>query len=165
MPELVEPNLKYKDSYIEALREYKEVDGDSIDIEDRENNFDKFLDKLEKNKKAHDGLTPNFQFWSVIGDRYIGRINYRPELDDKLRIKGGNAGYSVRPSERGKGYATLMMQQIIEKAKEDGLKELLISCNSDNIQSIKVIEKCGGQYVDGGLDENNVQINRYIINL
>lgn len=165
-PEMIIPSIKYKQSYLEALQEYKEVDEDKVDIEERKINFDQFLAKLEKDKTNEDkDLVPNIQYWLVKGDKYIGKINYRPKLNDQLRFKGGNVGYSIRPSERGKGYATMLMKQIIEKAKNDGLSDLLLTCDSVNEASIKVIEKCGGIYKDGGFDENNIEISRYIIKL
>lgn len=165
-PQFAEPSMQYKDSYLDALKEYNEVDGDKIDIEEREKNFEGFISKLEADKKPQDpNRVPSFEYWYVNGDRYIGKINYRSELNDSLRLKGGNVGYSIRPSERGKGYATEMMKYIIEKAKNEGQKELLLSCDSDNVASIKVIEKSGGILKDTGVDENKVPINRYIISL
>jgi len=49
-PELVLPSDQYKASYIEALKEFNEYDGnrDGIDIEEREQNFNAFLQKLKK---------------------------------------------------------------------------------------------------------------------
>ncbi len=58
----------------------------------------------------------------------------------------GNCGYSVRPSERKKGYATEMLHQLIGVAKEAGMTKLQISVEKTNTASIKVIEKNGGVY-------------------
>jgi predicted acetyltransferase len=164
---LAEPDIRYKDSYIEALHEFSAIDGDThTDIEDREKNFEKYLAKLENDKNASEGLVPNIQYWLTDGDKYIGRINYRPELDDNLRFRGGNIGYAIRPSERGKGYASKMMEMIIEKARSEGKKELLVTCDSDNIPSTKVIEKAGGKYLSSDVGgEKNTAFNRYIITL
>jgi predicted acetyltransferase len=165
-PSMVQPDERYKESYIEALKEYREVDGEQIDIEDRERNFDQFLAKLENEKTgSENGKVPSYQYWFVEGSRYIGRLNYRPTLNDTLRFKGGNVGYSVRPSERGKGYATTFLKEAIAFAKADGLSELLLTCNSDNIASIKVIENCGGKFSSDAVDETGIKFNRYIIKL
>ena len=165
--ELVEPSEKYKTSYIEALREFKDIDNDnSIDIEDQDKNFDLYLQKFENNKTLHnDEYVPDFQYWLVEGNKYIGGIKYRPILNEALKFRGGNAGYKVRPSERGKGYAPQMMQEIIKKAKSDGLTELLMTCDSDNIPSVKVIEKSGGVLQSTDIDEKGLSFNRYIIKL
>ena len=165
--ELVEPSEKYKASYLEALKEFKEIDGDNtVDIEERDKNFNLFLEKIENNKTVNDqNLVPSFDYWLVNGNKFIGRINYRPILNDALKFRGGNIGYKVRPSERGKGYAPQMMQEIIKKAKSDGLTELLMTCDSDNIPSVKVIEKSGGVLQSTDIDEKGNPFNRYIIKI
>ena len=38
-------------------------------------------------------------------DRLVGIMDFRRKLNQNLLNYGGNIGYSVRPSERGKGYA------------------------------------------------------------
>jgi predicted acetyltransferase len=86
----------------------------------------------------------SFQYWLVNGNKFIGRIKYRPILNEALKSHGGNIGYKVRPSERGKGYASQMLNEVIKKAKSDGLNEVFMTCDSDNIASIKIIEKSGG---------------------
>lgn len=165
-PELVLPSSQYKTSYIEALKEFNEVDGDTVNTEDRENNFDAFLQKLKDDQTRNDGdKVPNIQYWLVEGDKYIGHGNYRPTLNENLEFRGGNIGYAIRPTERKKGYATLIMQKLIEKAKADGLKELLITSDSDNMASIGVIEKVGGVFQSSDLDDKGIPFNRYTIEL
>ncbi len=46
------------------------------------------------------------------------------------------------------------------------IKELLITCDEDNIGSIKIIEKNGGELVDKVFDdEDQVYVKRYKINI
>lgn len=58
----------------------------------------------------------------------------------------GNCGYSVRPSERRKGYATEMLHLLLKVASDVGLNELHLSVEKDNKPSIKTIIKNGGIY-------------------
>ena len=78
-------------------------------------------------------------------DRIVGIIDLRHELKGFL-LDFGNSGYSVRPSERRKGYATRMLGMIVEHAKEIGLERLQLSVERTNEASVKTIMKNGGVY-------------------
>ncbi len=78
-------------------------------------------------------------------DRIVGMIDLRHDLNDFLK-DFGNSGYSVRPSERRKGYATQMLALLIRRAGEIGMKRLQLSVERTNEPSIKTITKNGGVY-------------------
>ena len=71
-------------------------------------------------------------------NRLVGIIDLRHNLNDFLK-DFGNSGYSVRPSERRKGYATEMLRLIIERAAEIGLGRLQLSVERTNEPSVKTI--------------------------
>ena len=77
--------------------------------------------------------------------KIIGIIDLRHTLNDFLKDLG-NCGYSVRPSERKKGYATEMLRLLLPIAKNAGMKELYLSVERDNEASIKTIVKNGGKH-------------------
>ena len=72
-------------------------------------------------------------------NKIVGIIDLRHTLNDFLK-DFGNCGYSVRPSERKKGYATDMLRQILKVAKESGMDELHLSVERDNKPSIRTIK-------------------------
>lgn len=78
-------------------------------------------------------------------DKIVGIIDLRHTLNDFLKDLG-NCGYSVRPSERRKGYATEMLRLLLPIAKNAGMKELYLSVERDNEASIKTIMRNGGKY-------------------
>ena len=78
-------------------------------------------------------------------DRIVGIIDLRHELNDFLK-DFGNSGYSVRPLERRKGYATEMLKLILERAQEIGMEKLQLSVERSNEPSVKTIIKNGGKY-------------------
>ena len=96
--------------------------------------------------------------------RIVGMIDLRHRLNEFLTECGGHIGYSVRPDERRKGYASQMLAMALEKAKARGLARVLVTCDDDNIASARTIER------NGGIWENTIQkdgeaIRRYWINI
>jgi predicted acetyltransferase len=93
--------------------------------------------------------------------KIVGMIDIRHNLGNEFLAQyGGHLGYSVRPSERKKGYATEILKMGIEYAKSLSIERLMIACFSDNIPSIKTIEKCGGI-----LSETKPYANGQLVNI
>ena len=84
-------------------------------------------------------------FWLVEGSRIIGRSSLRHQLTSELEHEGGHIGYDIRPSERRKGYGTLLLNLTLERARGRGLRRVFLTCDADNPASAKVIEKNGGK--------------------
>jgi predicted acetyltransferase len=58
---------------------------------------------------------------------------------------GGHIGYVVVPEFRRRGYATTILRLSVQIAREKlGIKRVLVTCDDDNIGSIRTIEKNGG---------------------
>jgi predicted acetyltransferase len=76
----------------------------------------------------------------------VGVSNLRHQLTPKLRIEGGNIGYGVRPGARRRGYATALLRGTLERAREAGLSEALLTCAKDNAASVATILRCGGRF-------------------
>ena len=83
-----------------------------------------------------------------------------------LEKYGGHIGYSIRPSERKKGYAKEMLRQTLPFCKEIGLKKVLITCIDGNIASEKVILANGGVYESTITEPSTgVRLKRFWIHL
>ena len=77
---------------------------------------------------------------------------------------GGHIGYSVRPSQRRKGYATEMLRLVLEEARRLGLKQVLVTCDAANEASRRTIRTNGG-VLDGAIAEAGRLTQRYWIAL
>ena len=78
----------------------------------------------------------------------VGRIVLRIGWTQNLVLYGGHIGYGVEPSHRGKHFASQAVNLVLPLAWQHGLPEVWITCNPDNIASIRTIERSGGQYVE-----------------
>lgn len=74
------------------------------------------------------------------------------------------SGYSVRPSERGHGYAKEMLRQLLPKAGALGIQKFLITCKVGNLASEKTILANGGVF-DKIVDGNGEEIKRFWITI
>lgn len=98
--------------------------------------------------------------------KVVGLINIRHSLTDYLLREGGHIGYSIRPGERRKGYATEMLAQALAFCRDTlGLKRVLVTCNKDNLASARTIQRNGGMLEDEPVSEAGNIIQRYWIAL
>ena len=93
-------------------------------------------------------FVPCTTYWWTDGDTYLGRINLRHRLNERLRDIGGHIGYDIRPSARRRGHATAMLAAALPHAAALGIDKALVTCDADNIASRKVIEANGGAFED-----------------
>jgi predicted acetyltransferase len=171
---LIAPDIRLKGSYAAAMREGLHLQlAAEEEIRLAETDFTAYMRQrhdlnrpvvLPNGKEAE--RLPQKDFWLVDGDRFLGVITLRPQLNDILRQRGGNIGYAVRKSERRKGYGKLMLQMVLPEARKAGLEKVLITCHDENTGSQKIIEGAGGVLQDKIVIEGVVlPERRYWLNL
>ena len=145
------PTLADKETVLEMMAEFVQSqsahDGGFWDTE----NFD-YEDWLEANMQKEMGINlpenrvPSIQFVSFddVGVA-LGFLNLRLRLNEGLLNYAGHIGYSIRPSERGKGYAKEALRQGLQTAKQ---KKALVTCSTENPASRAVILANGGELED-----------------
>ena len=104
----------------------------------------KFLEGVSHGENLPEGWVRGLSLAAEVNNILVGRASVRLELNEELRRRGGHIGYAVLPEFRRKGYATEILRQCLEICKEHGIDRALVTCNDDNVASIKVIEACGG---------------------
>ena len=99
--------------------------------------------------------------------RLVGMVNVRHYFNEYLEQFGGHIGYSVRPSERRKGYAREQLRLALSFCRETlGLDRVLITCYTSNEGSRRTILSAGGVYESTVHEpDRNVDLERYWITL
>ena len=152
--ELRRPTFADKETILEMMAEFEQSqsahDGGFWDAE----NF-VYEEWLESNQNHEmginlpEGWVPDIQLVAFEKDgKAVGFLNLRLRLNDFLLEEGGHIGYSIRPSERGKGYAKEALCQGLQVAKGKNIKRALVTCSTENPASRAVILANGGIYED-----------------
>ena len=155
---LARPSAAYRDSFLSGAAEfYAEGRPDSTyaeflgyNLSSLEHHFDDFvrdLLNLDSDTSLPRGWQPDKVFWLIGEGQYLGQTSVRPQLGSRyLLTYGGHIGYSIRPSRRRQGYGTKILALALAEARRLGLPRVLVTCNSDNTPSKKIIEHNGGRF-------------------
>ena len=142
---LIRPTREYANRIVEYRQEFLDA-GDSMDGTGplrRTSNPDKYIQICldhEDPLKVPSHLVPATQFFFIrkSDNKLVGMIQVRHHFNDYLEKYAGHIGYSVRPSERRKGYAKEMLRMVLPFCREIGI--------DNNIGSEKTILANGGVY-------------------
>ena len=165
MLRLVKLELKYQQQLNEMMDEWTSANEKIIPWSIRKcdyHNFETYLNALEEKKESEEKV-PDSTFFCLDTKRniFVGAVNIRHYLNEKLLLGGGHIGDGIRPSERGKGYGTKMIALALEECKKLGIDRALMCCDKDNPASAKTIIK------NRGVLENEVGslVQRYWIEI
>ncbi len=147
--QLVRPTEQWRQEFVSYCEEFKAANEPFVhdQLPEAIADFPALLRKWsdgEEGVNLPEGRVPWSVRWLVRGGRIIATARLRYRLNDDLTHEGGHIGYDVRPSERGKGYATSLLGVMLNEARAIGLRRVLLTCNKDNIASARTIQKNGG---------------------
>ena len=171
--EFVFPTMEHEQAVIDYRQEWldckpeEKING-SWGLQRREyENYEKWLGDIEKLLTGQSGNpdidVPTTTYFAFVNERIVGNIQIRRCLNDYLLNTYGNIGYGIRPSERRKGYATKMLALALEKCREFGIDKAIVSCDIDNIGSVKTILKNGGVLGKEFTKDDGSIVNQYWI--
>ena len=126
--------------------------------------FQRYLEILAEQARgehlATDHVPATFLF-VFDGTTVVGRVSIRHSLNPYLERFGGHIGYVVVPEYRRRGYATEILRQALQFARlQLGLERVLVTCDDDNVGSIRTIEKNGGVFENAVAGEGGAASKR-----
>lgn len=168
------PSIERKKDALEYIKEFidnnSEING--VGGLDRYlDNYEGWLVKLENdyNIIPNESRVPGITYFLVreSDNKIVGMINIRLSLNERLKKYGGHIGYSIRPTERRKGYNKVNLYLALEICKEHGIKEVFLDCDKSNLGSAKTMQALGGKLVREYFDDefSNCIVQDYIIDV
>ena len=170
----VKPSKEYEAQAIEYIQEFNEYNSEIHGVGGLDkflDNYDGWLQRLEEIRKImpNEELVPAETFFLIRerDNKIVGMCNIRLELNKRLMKYGAHIGYSIRPTERRKGYNKVNLYYALLVCQENKIKEALLDCKKDNIGSSKTMKALGGVMLREYYNEEDVQaiVQRYKIDV
>ncbi len=168
---LVFPSLKDKVEWLEYIKEFYLTNPESKPLDFKiGDDYEVWLKTKQDERKGNNlekGRVPSTVYFlkREEDNKIVGHISIRHSIStDFLATVGGHIGYGIRPSERGKGYATMGLRLALKECNKLGIKNVLLTCKSNNLASAKCIQKNGGRLRDK-IQFNGEDFNRYDFDL
>ena len=149
------PSKKRKEDILDFLDEFVKYGSDlngagALDKIYEGYTFEEALDRCLKTENEEYARSINrcpgkvFLLIREKDNKIVGCINLRWNLTEEVLKFGGHIGYSIRPTERKKGYNKINLYLILKEAKKIGLDKVMLDCSVNNIGSDKTIKALGG---------------------
>lgn len=129
-------------------------------------NFDDYIKQLEDHRTGlnlPERFVPSTFLVAEVDGQIVGRTSIRHRLNEFLLREGGHIGYGVLPEHRRRGYATEILRQSLIIARSMGIDRVLVTCDDDNIGSIRAIEASGARLENVVTNEEGAPRRRYWI--
>lgn len=146
------PNEKHENDAIDYINEFYKYNSKINGVGGLDSYLDDYsgwLKKLEKVRKqiANEKRVPAETYFLVRenDNRIVGIINIRYNLNERLLLNGGHIGYSIRPTERRKGYNKINLYLGLKRLDELNVETALLDCVKSNIGSSKTMLALGAK--------------------
>jgi len=167
MIELIPPDLSRTNEYLSLCNEFARNDDSKhkyIDTEEKAKA--RIISDLKiAGEEIPPGKVRTLVRWAQDENhKIVGTCRMRLSLNSSLEKTGGHIGYDVRPESRNKGYGSEILRLAVQEIRNNGIGNILITCDDDNIGSYKIIEKNNG-ILENKIWDNEIgkEVRRYWI--
>ena len=91
---------------------------------------------------------PQIEAWLTYAYTFIGRVDIRMRLTPELEIWGGHVDVAIRPSLQGRGFGTHLFGLALEKARNAGLRRILLTCFEADAAAVRMFARQGAVMQD-----------------
>jgi predicted acetyltransferase len=150
---LVTPDVRYRETFLTMVEDYHRAGEERFyDVGD---DFAAYVQRLQKaacGVGLQPGWVPFTTFWMVAssGAPLVGVSHLRHRLTAMLEKEGGHIGYTIAPSYRRQGLGSLQLALVLDIVREQRdlleVDRVLITCDTDNVASAKIIRSNGGVF-------------------
>ena len=156
------PGIGRKEDAIDYIREFLEY-GSEINgaggLHRFLDDYEGWLKKLDLDyiQVPNEERVPGRTYFLVreSDSRIVGMINIRLALNERLSHYGGHIGYSIRPTERGKGYNNINLYLGLKVCRKYGIERIFMDADLENPASWKTMEAFGGVRIREYYDDVN----------
>jgi predicted acetyltransferase len=164
---LIEPAEQWRSAFLDMAGECRAAGDNRYDL--ALSDFGAYLRRIEDGRRAEGippGRVPGTEYWLEDAGAIVACVRLRFRLTPELEREGGHVGYDVRPSMRRRGYGTELLRLALPVIRNNGIARVRITCDADNIGSVKIIERNGGVLAGEEVsDESGKLIRQYWIEL
>ncbi len=129
--------------------------------------YSDWLNRCQKARKAEtceEGRVPQDVYIALDEGKMVGTLVLRYRLTEDMLKYAGHMAFSVHPDMRRRGYGKGILNMALNMCKNRGIESVLLTCDKDNIASIRTIQSCGGTLEDE-IKLGDKPILRYWINI
>ena len=156
------PGISRKEDAIDYIREFLEYGSDingAGGLHRFLDDYEGWLKKLDLDyiQVPNEERVPGRTYFLVreSDSRIVGMINIRLALNERLSHYGGHIGYSIRPTERGKGYNNINLYLGLKVCRKYGIERIFMDADLENPASWKTMEAFGGVRIREYYDDVN----------
>ena len=156
------PGISRKEDAIDYIREFLEYGSDingAGGLHRFLDDYEGWLKKLDLDyiQVPNEERVPARTYFLVreSDSRIVGMINIRLALNERLSHYGGHIGYSIRPTERGKGYNNINLYLGLKVCRKYGIERIFMDADLENPASWKTMEAFGGVRIREYYDDVN----------